>query len=185
RPPVRVCRGRARERSGSDRESVTGPGPGRPDGVDPAHGCADRRGGGRNGTRLRRRRPGRAPRRAPPEPGERPRRRTMTDPADLSALRAATVIAVLRAPSAAAAVAATDALVAGGVTGIEITYSTPDAPAAIREARQRHGDAVYLGAGTVLTEDHAAEAVAAGAEFLVSPGTDPMLTRTMISTGMT
>ncbi len=75
----------------------------------------------------------------------------MTDPADLSALRAATVIAVLRAPSAAAAVAATDALVAGGVTGIEITYSTPDAPAAIREVRQRHGDAVYLGAGTVLT----------------------------------
>ena len=109
----------------------------------------------------------------------------MTDPADLTALRAATVIAVLRAPSAAAAVAATDALVAGGVTGIEITYSTPDAPAAIREVRQRHGDAVYLGAGTVLTEDHATEAVAAGAEFLVSPGTDPMLTRAMISTGVT
>ena len=109
----------------------------------------------------------------------------MTDPGDLTALRAATVIAVLRAPSAAAAVAATDALVAGGVTGIEITYSTPDAPTAIREVRQRHGDAVYLGAGTVLTEDHATEAVAAGAQFLVSPGTDPMLTRTMLETGMT
>ncbi len=58
---------------------------------------------------------------------------------------AATVIAVLRAPTAAAAVAATDALVAGGVTGIEITYSTPDAAAVIREVRERHGDAVYLG----------------------------------------
>jgi len=109
----------------------------------------------------------------------------MTAPADLSALRATAVIAVLRAPSAAAAVAASDALVAGGVTGIEITYSTPDAPAAIREVRQRHGDAVYLGAGTVLTEHHATEAVAAGAQFLVSPGTDPGLTRTMIGTGVT
>src|SRR3954467_14707076 len=103
----------------------------------------------------------------------------------LAPLREAVVVAVLRAPSAEAAVAATDALVAGGVTGIEITYSTPDAPTAIREVRQRHGDAVYRGAGTVLTDDHATEAVAAGAQFLVSPGTDPELTRTMIGTGVT
>ena len=109
----------------------------------------------------------------------------LPDPADLTALRAATVIAVLRAPTAAAAIAATDALVAGGVTGIEITYSTPDAPAAIREVRERHGDTVYLGAGTVLTEAHATEAVAAGARFLVSPGTDPAVTRAMVNTGVT
>ena len=109
----------------------------------------------------------------------------MTDPTDLSALRAATVIAVLRAPTAGAAVTAADALVAGGVTGIEITYSTPDAAEAIRTVRERHGEAVYLGAGTVLTEDHASEAVAAGAQFLVSPGTDPAVTRAMIGTGVT
>jgi 2-dehydro-3-deoxyphosphogluconate aldolase/(4S)-4-hydroxy-2-oxoglutarate aldolase len=109
----------------------------------------------------------------------------MSDPTDLSALRTATVIAVLRAPSAAAAVAAADALFAGGVTGIEITYSTPDAAAAIREVRDRYGDAVYLGAGTVLTEEQATEAVAAGARFLVSPGTDPVVLRAMIDTGAT
>jgi 2-dehydro-3-deoxyphosphogluconate aldolase/(4S)-4-hydroxy-2-oxoglutarate aldolase len=103
----------------------------------------------------------------------------------LAGLRAATVIAVLRAPSAEAGIRATDALVAGGVTGIEITYSTPDAAAVLREVRRRHGDGVHLGAGTVLTERQAAEAVAAGAEFLVSPGTQPALAAAMLATGVT
>ena len=104
---------------------------------------------------------------------------------DLAALRAATVVAVLRAPSAAAAVAAADALLAGGVTGIEVTYSTPDAASAIREIRARHGDAVYLGAGTVLDPAQAAASVTAGAQFLVSPGTEPALTTAMLETGVT
>ncbi len=101
----------------------------------------------------------------------------------LARLREATVVAVLRAPTAAAAVHAVDALVAGGVTGIEITYSTPDAAQVIREIRQRHGDSVYLGAGTVLTLDQVAQAADAGAEFLVSPGTDPEIVGAMLRTG--
>lgn len=108
---------------------------------------------------------------------------TNAPPDPLAALRSATVVAVLRAPSAAAAVAATDALVAGGVTGIEITYSTPDAAVAIAEIAARHGDDVYLGAGTVLSVGQVAEAIEAGARFLVSPGTDPALTPTMLATG--
>ena len=104
-----------------------------------------------------------------------------TDP--LAALRSAMVIAVVRAPSPQAGVAAADALVAGGVTGIEITYSTPDAAAVIREVRRRHGGAVYLGAGTVLEPGQAGAAVDAGAEFLVSPGTEPTLARAMLATG--
>jgi hypothetical protein len=48
--------------------------------------------------------------------------------ADLGPLRAAGVVAVLRVPSALAAVRAVDALAAGGITGIEITYSTPTPP---------------------------------------------------------
>ena len=104
-------------------------------------------------------------------------------PDGLARLRGATVVAVLRAPSAAAAVAATEALVAGGVTGIEITYSTPDAATAIAEIDARHGDRIFLGAGTVLGADQVGEAVAAGARFLVSPGTDPDLTPTMLATG--
>lgn len=101
----------------------------------------------------------------------------------VDALRRAGVLAVLRAPSAEAAVSAVDALVAGGVTGIEITYSTPDADAAISEVARRHGDRIYLGAGTVLTEAQAGEAVAAGASFLVSPGTDEALVPVLRATG--
>ncbi|SDT35322.1 2-keto-3-deoxy-phosphogluconate aldolase [Friedmanniella luteola] len=104
---------------------------------------------------------------------------------DLRGLRAATVVAVLRAPTAEAGILATDALVAGGVTGIEITYSTPDAAAVIREVRRRHGDAVHLGAGTVLEPRQAREAVEAGAEFLVSPGTDAELAGAMLGSGVT
>ena len=103
----------------------------------------------------------------------------------LARLRAATVVAVLRAPSAEAGVLATDALVSGGITGIEITYSTPDAAAVIREVRRRHGDAVHLGAGTVLRPAQAHAAVEAGAEFLVSPGTEPELAGAMLGTGVT
>jgi len=101
----------------------------------------------------------------------------------LADLRAATVVAVLRAPSADAGIRATAALIAGGVTGIEITYSTPDAAAVIREVRAQHGDGVYLGAGTVLQPVQAFAAVEAGAEFLVSPGTEPKLAAAMVETG--
>jgi 2-dehydro-3-deoxyphosphogluconate aldolase/(4S)-4-hydroxy-2-oxoglutarate aldolase len=95
------------------------------------------------------------------------------------------VIAVLRAPSADAAVSAVDALVAGGVTGVEITFSTPDAEAAIAEVARRHGDAVLLGAGTITRPEQAESAVAAGARFLVCPGTEASLARAMTATGAT
>jgi 2-dehydro-3-deoxyphosphogluconate aldolase/(4S)-4-hydroxy-2-oxoglutarate aldolase len=101
----------------------------------------------------------------------------------LSSVADAGVIAVLRAPSAAAAVQAVDALVRGGVTGVEITYSTPDAEAAIAEVADRHGDAVLLGAGTLTRPEQAERAVAAGARFLVSPGTEPELAKAMRATG--
>ena len=100
----------------------------------------------------------------------------------LQALRSTVVVAVLRAPSASAAVSAVDALVAGGVTGIEVTYSTPEVPVVLREVRAAHPQ-VLLGAGTVLTPAHAEEAVLAGARFLVSPGTVPDLVRAMLGTG--
>lgn len=101
----------------------------------------------------------------------------------VTALQRVGVLAVLRAPSGPAAVSAVDALVAGGVRGIEITFSTPDAPAAIAEVSRRHGPSVYLGAGTVLTGEQARESVEAGAQFLVSPGTEASLVEEMRATG--
>lgn len=109
----------------------------------------------------------------------------MTAPPTLETLRETAIVAVLRAPTPEAALGAVDALVAGGVTGIEVTYSTPDAPAVIAEVARRHGDAVMLGAGTVTTAEQADEAVRAGAEFLVSPGTVREVAAAMKETGVT
>lgn len=101
----------------------------------------------------------------------------------VSTLAADVLVAVVRATDAAGAVRATDALVAGGVRGIEITYTTPGAGEAIAAIAERHGDTVTLGAGTIRTPEQAAEAVAAGARFLVSPGTRPELAAAMRETG--
>lgn len=107
----------------------------------------------------------------------------MPEPGPLASLQAAGIVAVLRAPSADTAVRAVDALVAGGIRGVEITYSTPDAAEAIREIGRRHGD-IFLGAGTVLTPAQMAAAVDAGAQFLVSPGTHEHLAAAMLETGV-
>ncbi|MDW5595615.1 bifunctional 4-hydroxy-2-oxoglutarate aldolase/2-dehydro-3-deoxy-phosphogluconate aldolase [Conexibacter stalactiti] len=104
-------------------------------------------------------------------------------PETLARIRSAGVLAVLRAPSADAAIAAADALIAGGVRGIEVTYSTPDVPAALAGIRARHGDGVVLGAGTLLDPSQAAEAAAAGAQYLVAPGLDDELVEAMAATG--
>jgi len=97
--------------------------------------------------------------------------------------RSTGILAVLRAPSPELALEASEAIIRGGVTGIEVTFSTPDAPAVIRELIARHGDAAHIGAGTVTTAAQAEQAAEAGAEFLVSPGTLPHLTRSMLDTG--
>lgn len=104
-------------------------------------------------------------------------------PDRLSRARATGVLAVLRAPSPELALEASEAIIRGGVTGIEVTFSTPDAPAVIRELIARHGEAAYVGAGTVTTAEQATLAADAGAKFLVSPGTLPALTRAMLDTG--
>ena len=62
-----------------------------------------------------------------------------------------------------------EALVAGGLPVAEVTFRTAAAPEAIRVMADR-GD-VLVGAGTVLTAGQVDQAVAAGARFVVSPGT--------------
>ena len=103
----------------------------------------------------------------------------------LDVLRQTGLLAVLRAPDAERCVRAAAALVAGGVTGLEITYTTPDAPSVIRRLAEEYGDAIYLGAGTVTSAEQAGQAAAAGASFLVSPGTRPELTAALQATGRT
>ncbi len=61
------------------------------------------------------------------------------------------------------------ALAEGGVTAAEITFAVPDAVEVIRQVRRVVGDAIVLGAGTVLDPETARTAMLAGAEYIVSP----------------
>ncbi len=109
----------------------------------------------------------------------------MITPLTLQPLADVGVVAVIRAPDASSALSGVGALIAGGVTGIEITYSTPDAAAVIAELAARYSGHILVGAGTVLTPSQAAEAADAGAAFLVAPGSDDDLARAMLATGRT
>lgn len=61
------------------------------------------------------------------------------------------------------------ALLAGGIDVMEITLRTPAGLDAIKSVKSDYPD-MYVGAGTVLTLEQAKQAVANGAEFIVSPG---------------
>ena len=67
------------------------------------------------------------------------------------------------------AVPLAEALLAGGLNAIEVTFRTAGAADAIARIRQTRPDAV-VGAGTLLTADQVRQAVVAGAQFGVSPG---------------
>ncbi|MFF9864154.1 bifunctional 4-hydroxy-2-oxoglutarate aldolase/2-dehydro-3-deoxy-phosphogluconate aldolase [Streptomyces sp. NPDC013953] len=100
-----------------------------------------------------------------------------------SALGHAPVLPVVVIDDAADAVPLARALVAGGLTAIEVTLRTAAAPAAIRAIADGVPGAV-VGAGTVLSAGAVAEAVAAGARFLVSPGWTDGLLEAMAASGV-
>ncbi len=102
----------------------------------------------------------------------------------LEAIRRLGLLAVIRGPSREATLKMVDALVAGGVTGIEITYSTPQAAEVVAALRQRYGGDILLGMGTLTEVSQVAEAVRAGAQFLVSPHTEAELGRAMSASGL-
>jgi 2-dehydro-3-deoxyphosphogluconate aldolase/(4S)-4-hydroxy-2-oxoglutarate aldolase len=79
------------------------------------------------------------------------------------------IIAVVRAQKSEQVLPLSEALIAGGVVAIEITMTTPNAIAAIGEASRKLSDRALIGVGTVLDGDTCRAAIAAGAEFVVSP----------------
>ena len=91
----------------------------------------------------------------------------------LSRLEKAGVIAVVRGKNQAEAVKASQAIIAGGVKGIEVTFTVPNAQSAIQELVESYQvQDVVIGAGTVLDAVTARLAIMAGAEFVVSPSFD-------------
>ena len=79
------------------------------------------------------------------------------------------IIAIVRTQQSAQVVPLFEALIAGGIRAIEITMTTPNALAAIREAREKIAERALIGVGTVLDADICHAAIAAGAEFVVTP----------------
>lgn len=79
------------------------------------------------------------------------------------------LIPVLRASSVQAGHALVDAMLAGGVTVVEVTMTVPNALTLLRELKQRHGDKLLLGSGTVTDAAQTEATIDAGAEFVVSP----------------
>jgi 2-dehydro-3-deoxyphosphogluconate aldolase/(4S)-4-hydroxy-2-oxoglutarate aldolase len=92
----------------------------------------------------------------------------------LSITKLAPVIPVLTVRDAEDGIAQARALVAGGLFAIEVTLRTAGALAAIKAIRDSVPGAM-VGAGTILTPEHIAQACEAGARFLVSPGASPRL----------
>ncbi len=80
------------------------------------------------------------------------------------------MVGIVRAGSPDAALLLAEACIAGGVTALEVAFTTPDTLGVLRALRQRHGDEVLLGAGTVLDAETARAAILAGAQFIISPG---------------
>src|SRR5580700_2316031 len=87
------------------------------------------------------------------------------------------VIPVIRADNADHVMPCCEALLAGGLTALEITMTTPNALALIREAGERFGDRAVIGAGTVMTPEICLAAIAAGSSFVVTPIMIPEIAR--------
>ncbi|NMB54186.1 MAG: bifunctional 4-hydroxy-2-oxoglutarate aldolase/2-dehydro-3-deoxy-phosphogluconate aldolase [Leptolinea sp.] len=101
----------------------------------------------------------------------------------LSKIKELGLVSVIRGPSAELTVKMVEALVEGGVRGIEITYSTPNAEDVVSQLARYFGESIVLGMGTLTRPAQVKSALAAGANFLVSPVCEPLLVKAMTSSG--
>lgn len=105
-----------------------------------------------------------------------------TDP--FARLREVGLIAVIRADRPEHAIRVAGALLEGGISAIELTFTTPGAAQALAEVRKTYGDAVLLGAGTLRERGHVTAAVEAGVDFLVTAHLQPDLLAAMLACGL-
>lgn len=82
------------------------------------------------------------------------------------------IIAILRGITPAETVDVCKALIAAGITMIEVPLNSPDALTSIALASNTLGDEAAIGAGTVLSKKHVWAVSDAGGTFIVSPDTN-------------
>ena len=83
------------------------------------------------------------------------------------------VIAVIRADSSTQLLDVARALVAGGVTAMEVTMTTPNALQVVADVRRELADSCLMGVGSVLDAETCRAALLGGAQFVVTPVTKP------------
>ena len=93
----------------------------------------------------------------------------MTKEEQLKRLTETGVVAVIRTQDGDELVSICEALVEGGVVGVEITMTSPGATEAIYKASKVLKGKAIIGAGTVLDPETARVEMLAGADFIVSP----------------
>jgi 2-dehydro-3-deoxyphosphogluconate aldolase/(4S)-4-hydroxy-2-oxoglutarate aldolase len=76
-----------------------------------------------------------------------------------------------------------DALMAGGVGVVEITFRTRAAAEAIQIIRESRPE-MMVGAGTVISADNVKAAIVAGAQFAVAPGCNAQIVSLATSSGL-
>lgn len=79
------------------------------------------------------------------------------------------VVAIVRLDDYTRAAEMARALADGGVEAVEFTYTNPAAGEAVRATKEAIGDAMLVGAGTVLDPETARAAILLGADFIVTP----------------
>lgn len=88
------------------------------------------------------------------------------------------IMGIIRCERTENVIASVAALLEGGIDIIEISFVTPSAPLLIQQIQEKFGAKVLVGAGTVLDETSAIQAISAGADFLISPVTNVEMIRT-------
>jgi 2-dehydro-3-deoxyphosphogluconate aldolase/(4S)-4-hydroxy-2-oxoglutarate aldolase len=100
----------------------------------------------------------------------------------VAALERARVLAVMSCDDADQAEAASRALLAGGISCVEIAFRTAAAAEALQRISRIEG--LLAGAGTILEPAQAHAAAEAGARFAVAPGTSPTVIQACAEVGL-
>ena len=93
------------------------------------------------------------------------------------------LVPVIELDSATDAPFLAEALLKGGLPVIELTFRTGAAAESIAAVRRQFPE-MFVGAGTIVSQEQFRQAVDAGAQFLVSPGFDPRLTGIAVETAV-
>ena len=100
------------------------------------------------------------------------------------------LIAIVRGINSADLISTAEAMYAGGVRLLEVTYSAngsvsdEETANGIRTLKEHFGNRMYIGAGTVLSEHQVELTHLSGGEFIISPDTNPAVIERTVALGM-